>query len=107
MIRRTWTIVLSVVWAVLAAVWALFLTMDKDSPLSCQLQPGDSVFGDPSWSWIDLGNYCTYKVGGDVGTITTAPGSGPLAVTILLIAWGVSMGILSWAGRRDMRSAAK
>ena len=97
---------LGVVWLMVTLLWIAFIVGEAymSGPTSCDLVPGRSVFGESSWSWLHLGETCTWKTeleGNPITIVQQAPAA-RMGVGIVLAFWGASLLVL---GRREVRTA--
>jgi len=104
-----------VVFWVSAAVWLLaliafagYVFADRvlmpaaDLLFSCPLYPSSSAYGDPYWSWSQLGKVC------DFGSFERGPGLSRWAFLAALLGWGSALLVtarLMWRSREKTRAA--
>lgn len=59
---RLW-VVAAAVWLLLLLAWIARLALEASAgSVGCELTPGGSVFGTPSWGWFPPGVTCTYPL---------------------------------------------
>lgn len=65
-------------------------------PASCELVPGSSLYGDASWSWLQLGQVCTWEHPPESAEEwQRGPGLSRWMFVALLTAWFASLRLLS------------
>ena len=92
------------VWGLVALMMLASLTFEGlvlTGPLSCELVPGSSVFGQSHWSWIPLGRYCVYDLGNGLPQYVVGPSMRRGWVALTLLGWPLSL----YALLRAIRSA--
>lgn len=93
----------AVLWLTVSCAWIALLTLEwlTHGPVSCPLEPGTSLYGTSSWSWLPPGRVCTWEITVDAGTytVTDEPPIARLGIAALLLLWGAS--ILTLVSRRE------
>lgn len=107
-IRRTSSGV--ALWIVATALYLLGLLAEQllySSPTSCELSSGDSIYGEPGWSWIPVGHTCTWEDVGDGLTFVDGPSMMTLAPVLVLALWGIGLLISGSATKRSTRESPR
>jgi len=85
-------------WMVAAVGFLLWLSFEAATlgPAACEPAPGSSFYGDASWSWLQLGQVCTWESLPDNAVQwERGPGLARWIVVALLSAWFASLRLLS------------
>lgn len=88
------------------AGWVGYLTLERGlmSDISCPISPESSNYGEATWSWVAPGVTCTWRGVSYNGTEYVLVRNPPLSRTVLsvvLLAWAVSLSLLAWTCRRQ------
>lgn len=89
-------------WLVAAVGFLAWLGFEAATlgPAACELAPGSSFYGDASWSWLQLGQVCTWELfPGTAVEWERGPGLNRWVFVALLTAWFASLRLL-FAPRR-------
>lgn len=85
-------------WLVVAVGFLLWLSFEAATlgPAACELAPGSSFYGDASWSWLQLGQVCTWELLPETAVQwERGPGLNRWIFAALLTAWFASLRLLS------------
>jgi hypothetical protein len=107
-IRRTPSGV--VLWTVATALYLLGLLAERllySSTTSCELSSGDSIYGEPGWSWIPVGHTCTWEDVGEGLTFVDGPSMMTLAPVMVLALWGISLLISGRSTKRSTQGSSR
>lgn len=102
-VLRRRSVASTALWLLAAAGLVGWLALEAVlmGPLACELAPGTSIYGEAAWSWLQLGQVCTWELPLSEGGVDYARGPGLnrwLLVTVLVM-WAASSRLLGNAHR--------
>jgi hypothetical protein len=70
-------------------------------PAACELTPGASIYGDPAWSWWQLGQVCTWELPVPAGGLEyeRGPGFSRWLLVVVFAMWAASSRLLGTSQR--------
>jgi hypothetical protein len=68
-------------------------------PAACELTPGTSIYGEPAWSWWQLGQVCTWELPDAAGEYERGPGFSRWLLVVVFAMWAASSRLLDTTQR--------